>query len=148
MLRRNLWEFNSNLKLPKNKRANTSQYRKKKVEFFVRRQCNDGLWPLKLLCDWFQRKWLVISPYSFRSFLHTHIHFTLIYSCTDVDYLRKILFKRSKIIYVSATMSVIDNYGTLFTAQTNSAKQVTKTWWTQVHGGVRRAQFYNPWEEL
>lgn len=66
----------------------------------------------------------MISPYSFRLFLHTHIHFTLSYSGMVADYLRKILFNHSKIIYVSATMSIIDNYGTLFTAQTISAKQV------------------------
>lgn len=59
----------------------------------------------------------MISPYSFRLFLHAHIHFGLSYSCTIVDYPRKILFNGSKIIYVSATMSIIDNYGALFTAQ-------------------------------
>lgn len=130
-------EFNSNLKLSKNEIANTSQYqkKKKKVEVFLRQQCNDGFWSLKPSCDWLQRKWLVIRPYSFRLFLHTHSHFVLSYSCTIVDYLRKILFNCCKIIYVFATMSIIDNYGSLFTAQSicqtsyhNVMKTSTQRW--------------------
>lgn len=49
--------------------------------------------------------------------------YALGYSYTTVDYLRKILFTHSEIIYVSATMSIIVNYGTLFTAQNIPTKQ-------------------------
>lgn len=113
-------QLSSNLKLSKTEIANTSQYWKK-VEIFLRQQFNDWLPLLKLSCDWFQSKWLLINPYSFRSFLHTNIY-TLIYSYPIADYLRKVLFNHSKIVYVSAAMSIIDNYGTLFTAQNISAK--------------------------
>lgn len=51
--------------------------------------------------------------------------YTLSYSCIIVDYLRKFLLNQSKIISVSATMSIIDNYSTLLTAQNISAKQNT-----------------------
>lgn len=37
--------------------------------------------------------------------------------------MRTVPFNHSKIVYVSATMNIIDNYGTLFTDQNISAKQ-------------------------
>lgn len=55
------------------------------------------------------------QPLLFQTFPPYSHSFILGYSCTIVDYLRKILFNHLKIIYVSETVSVIDKHGTLFT---------------------------------
>lgn len=65
--------------------------------------------------------------------------YTLSYSCIIVDYLRKFLLNQSKIISVSATMSIIDNYSTLLTAQNISAKQNTYN--------VMKEKYTDGWEE-
>lgn len=109
-------EFNSNLQLPKNEIANTSHYQEKKKSGGLFQGNNvmidSGHWNCHAIDFAANGGWSAPILWDLFSIL---ISLRLGYSCAIVDYLRQILFNHSKIIYVSATMSVIDNHGTLFT---------------------------------